>query len=135
MYLVFIATHVFNLSHMKRHYVSKEKKDIKARADIRGVLTLTWYTYMCLPFGVLFREIWYSDRWVSSEMKEPKNKNYILSKLLQKTPNLGKIMCFSIKKVYRWVSNWAQNWYRESQIFKVRQAHPRTILAKVPPPG
>ena len=22
-----------------------------------GVLTLTWYTYMCLPFGVLFREI------------------------------------------------------------------------------
>ena len=27
-----------------------------------GVLTLTWYTYMCLPFGALFREIWYSDR-------------------------------------------------------------------------
>ena len=26
-----------------------------------GVLTLTWYTYMCLPFGALFREIWYSD--------------------------------------------------------------------------
>ena len=29
-----------------------------------GLLTLTWYTYMCLPFGVLFREIWYSDRGV-----------------------------------------------------------------------
>ena len=29
-----------------------------------GVLTLTWYTYMCLPFGALFREIWYSDRGV-----------------------------------------------------------------------
>ena len=27
-----------------------------------GVLTLTWYTCMCLPFGALFREIWYSDR-------------------------------------------------------------------------
>ena len=28
-----------------------------------GVLTLTWYTYrpMCLPFGALFRKIWYSD--------------------------------------------------------------------------
>ena len=30
----------------------------------RGVLTLTWYTYMCLPFEVLFRKIWYSHRWV-----------------------------------------------------------------------
>ena len=29
-----------------------------------GVLTLTWYTYMCLPFGALFCEIWYSDRGV-----------------------------------------------------------------------
>ena len=30
----------------------------------RGVLTLTWYMYMymCLSFGALFREIWYSDR-------------------------------------------------------------------------
>ena len=23
-----------------------------------GGLTLTWFTYMCLPFGVLFHEIW-----------------------------------------------------------------------------
>ena len=29
-----------------------------------GGLTLTWYTYMCLPFGSLFHEIWYSDRGV-----------------------------------------------------------------------
>ena len=29
-------------------------------------------TYMYLPFGALFREIWYSDRGVSSETKEPK---------------------------------------------------------------
>ena len=30
----------------------------------RGVLTLTWYLVhiMCLPFGVLFHEIWYSHR-------------------------------------------------------------------------
>ena len=27
---------------------------------------------MCLPFGALFREIWYSDGGVSSEVMEPK---------------------------------------------------------------
>ena len=33
-----------------------------------------------------------------------------------------------------WVGpNCAKNWYRESKIFEVRQAHPRTILAKVYP--
>ena len=37
-----------------------------------GVLTLAWYTYMCLPFGALFREISYSDREFSLEMKAPK---------------------------------------------------------------
>ena len=41
---------------------------------------------------------------------------------------------FLSKKVYWWVGNWAKNWYRESQIFKVRQVHPRTILVKVTPP-
>ena len=29
----------------------------------RGVLTLTWYTYMCLPFEVLFCKIWYNNQW------------------------------------------------------------------------
>ena len=34
---------------------------------------MTWYMYMCLPFGALFREIWYSDGGGgSSETKEPK---------------------------------------------------------------
>ena len=46
---------------------------------------------------------------------------------------------FYRKKVYSWVGKWAKNWYRESQIFKVRQAHPRPgstyDLAKVTPPG
>ena len=36
-----------------------------------GVLTLAWYMYMCLPFGVLFRRFWYSDRGFSSQMKAP----------------------------------------------------------------
>ena len=33
------------------------------------------------------------------------------------------------------MGNLAKNWYRESQIFEVRQAHPRTILVKEPPLG
>ena len=38
-----------------------------------GALTLTWYTYyMCLPFRVLFTEIWYSDRWVFIRDEEAK---------------------------------------------------------------
>ena len=46
---------------------------------------LDMYTYMCLPFGVLFRGIWYSDRGFLSVTKEPKFKN------------LGKTGCFSIE--------------------------------------
>ena len=33
--------------------------------------------------------------------------------------------------VYSWVINWSENRYKKSQIFEVRQAHPRTIMAKV----
>ena len=43
-----------------------------ASGSARGVLTLTWYAYMCLCFGALFREIRYSSRGVSSETKKPK---------------------------------------------------------------
>ena len=38
--------------------------DITSDPGGGGVLTLTWYMYMCLPYGALFREIWYSDRGV-----------------------------------------------------------------------
>ena len=31
---------------------------------ITGVLTLTWCTYMCLPFGEVCRQIWYNSRGV-----------------------------------------------------------------------
>ena len=41
-----------------------------------GVLTLTWYTYMCLPFGALFREIWYSDRGGGFHQRR-RSPNYI----------------------------------------------------------
>ena len=38
-----------------------------------GILTLTWYMYMCLPFGLFFCKFWYGD-WgegVSLQMKAP----------------------------------------------------------------
>ena len=37
----------------------------------RGVLTLIWYTYTCLPFGVLFRKNWYIDGVYLSQTKAP----------------------------------------------------------------
>ena len=57
--------------------------------------------HMCLPFGALIREIWYSDRGISSEMKESKLHklsifwaNYCT---VVKAPNLVKTGCFSCK--------------------------------------
>ena len=42
-----------------------------------GVLTLTWYTYMCLSFGALFQEIWYSNRGGGSFHQRRRSSNYI----------------------------------------------------------
>ena len=100
-----------------------------------GVLTLTWYTYMCLPFGAPFRKIWYSDRGFSSETKEPKlhKLGVFWANYCKKHPIWSKLGAFLPKMVYWWVGNLAKNWYRDSQIFEVRQAHPRTILVKEPP--
>ena len=85
----------------------------------RGVLTLTWYRYMCLPFGALFREIWYSDRWFSSETKEPKlhKLDIFWANYCKKHPIWSKLGAFRSKMVYWWVGNLAKNWYRDSQIF------------------
>ena len=65
----------------------------------KGVLTLTWYTCMCLPFGALFRKIWYSDRGFSSEAEEPKldKLGVFWAKYCKKAPNLVKLGCFSFE--------------------------------------
>ena len=47
---------LFNLGRIREYHIYVNNS--------QGVLTLTWYTYMCLPFGVIFREIWYSNQWV-----------------------------------------------------------------------
>ena len=106
-----------------------------------GGLALTWYTYMCLPFGALFHEIWYSDRGggVSSEAEESKlHKLGYFGQIIVKTTQFGQNWVLFFQKWYRaywWVGNWTKNWYRESQSFKVLQAHSRTILVRVSPRG
>ena len=52
-----------------------------------GVLTLTWYTYMCLPFGALFRKIWYSDQgvFIRDEAAQIQKIGYILGQMFKST--------------------------------------------------
>ena len=59
-----------------------------------GVLTLPWYTYiMCLPFGMLFRKIWYSDRWlfIRDEGAQLHTLGVFLANYGKKALNLSKI--------------------------------------------
>ena len=55
------------------------------------------YTYMCLPFGVNFHEIWYIDGWVSvtDPMRPICKIGCILGNYAKKAPNLAQIGCFS----------------------------------------
>ena len=72
----------------------------------------------------------------SSETKEPKlhKLGVFWANYCKKHPIWSKLGTFLSKMVYWWMGNLAKNWYRDSQIFEVRQAHPRTILVKEPPP-
>ena len=72
----------------------------------------------------------------SSETKEPKlhKLGVFWANYCKKHPIWSRLGAFLSKMVYWWVGNLAKNWYRDSQIFEVRQAHPRTILVKEPPP-
>ena len=71
----------------------------------------------------------------SSETKEPKlhKLGVFWANYCKKHLIWSKLGDFLSKMVYWWVGNLAKNWYRDSQIFEVRQAHPRTILVKEPP--
>ena len=73
----------------------------------------------------------------STETKEPKlhKLGVFWANYCKKHPIWSKLGAFLSKMVYWWVGNLAKNWYRDSQIFEVRQAHPRTILVKETPPG
>ena len=87
---------------------------------------------MCLPFGALFREIWYSDRG----FHQRQSSNYInwvyFGQIIVKSTQ-SELGAFLSKMVYWWVGNKAKNWYRESQIFEVWQGHARTILGESNP--
>ena len=55
-----------------------------------GVLILTWYTYMCLPFGVLFTKFGIAISGFSSETEEPKFKNWVyLEQIIVKSTQFG----------------------------------------------
>ena len=54
---------------------------------------------MCLPFGALFREIWYSDRGVF--IRDEGAQNYInwvyFGQTIVKSTQFGQIGCFSFE--------------------------------------
>ena len=89
----------------------------------------------CL-LGHLFAKFGIAIGGFSSETKEPKlhKLGVFWANYCKKHPLWSKLGAFLSKMVYWWVENLAKNWYRDSQIFEVRQAHPRTILVKEPPP-
>ena len=98
-----------------------------------GVLPLTWYMYMCLPFGGLFRKIWYSDGGGVIRDEGALINWVYFGQIFVKSTQFGQNWVLFFRKWY--TDGWEigqKNWYRESQIFEVRQAHPHTILLRVP---
>ena len=89
-----------------------------------------------LLFGCFFTKFGIVIDGFSSETKELKSKNGVFwANYFKKHPiwaNLGAILS---KMVYWWVGNWAKNWYRESQIFKVRQGTSTYSFGESNPPG
>ena len=84
----------------------------------RGVLTLTWYTYMCLPFGVLFCRFWYSDwgggfhhRWKAPNLHK---LGVFWANDGKKQPTSAKSGNFCTKLVYWWVIKGDKIRYSES---------------------
>ena len=67
-YLLRFTGSKIGLSFPREWGHSNHKRGYQAQ----GVLTLTWYTYMCFPFGALFR---YSDRGVFHQRQG--NPNFI----------------------------------------------------------
>ena len=67
-----------------------------------GGLTLTWYTYMCLPFGVFFTKFGIAIGGFSSETKEPKfhKLGVFWTKYCKKHPIWSKLGAFLSKMVY-----------------------------------
>ena len=85
-----------------------------------GVLTFTWYTCLCLPFGVIFHEIWYGDRGgglVHQRWRSPNYINWVYfgQIFVKSTPfDQNWVLFFWKIMVYWLVGNGAKNWYRES---------------------
>ena len=94
------------------------------------------YIYVPAFWGTFSRNLVQRSGGFSSETKEPKlhKLGVFWAHYCKKHPIWSKLGAFLSKMVYWWVGNLAKSWYRDSQIFEVRQAHPRTILVEEPPP-
>ena len=89
----------------------------------------------CLWGGFFFRNLvqWSVD--FHQRRISPNSKICVFwANYCKKHPIWAKLVVFYHKSILMGGS-WGKNWYRESQIFEVRQAHPRMILAKVNPLG
>ena len=100
-----------------------------------GGLTLTWYTYMCLTFGMLFREIWYSDWGFHQRRRSPNYISWVyFGQIIVKSTLFGQNWVLFFRKWYTMGGKCGKKLVsRESQIFEVWQAHAHTILVRVRP--
>ena len=96
------------------------------------------YVYVPAFWGAFFAKFGIAIGGFSSETKELKlhKLGVFWANYCKKHPICAKVGAFLSKMIYSRVGNLAKNWDRDSKIFEVWQAHPRTILVKVtPPPG
>ena len=85
---------------------------------------------MCLPFGVLFREIWYSDGGGFHQRR----RSLIIGLTIVKSTQFGQNWVLFFRKWY--TNGWKigqKIGIEKVKIFVVRQAHTPTILVRVPP--
>ena len=92
------------------------------------------YTCLCLILmaailqNLVQRSVSFHQRWTSPNCFK---WVYFEQTMVKTHPICAALGAFSLKMVNWLVGNCAKIWYRESQIFKIRQAYP---LAKVPLP-
>ena len=95
------------------------------------------YIYVSAFWGAFFVKFGYSDRWVFLRDKGAQIKKWVyFEQNIVKSTQFAQNWVFFYQKCNTdgWVIGLKIGMYRESQIFEVQQAHPHTILAKVPPP-
>ena len=76
----------------------------------------------------------YSNGGVHQKRRSPNSINWVyFGQIIVKSTQFGQNWVLSFKKGILMGGKLDKNWYKESQIFEVWQAHPHTILVKVTP--